>query len=351
MRLFENFAIGSNCDLQGYLTKELSSEDKKKALSTNKMLVKAMEQSCIGPKVGTLNLHKREGTFAFLRAAQIFFPGSCGMSQDFDRTIASMKQMWTQSNKFTNILSHDVQAMFEEINKTIKERVENQCSVSRAQINPIIIFLCLDHGVNSETVYTPMASPIANGRSLVTEHVNSVCGAVLASKASSIIANEDFSITPYYLFYDAEDILDAEGTIKVNATETTARECTEKDVLDEKGTPNGIDKNSEEGPRIKDRTIHYKCILNRERHSSKGHILGRTAVSLTVDNLIKVYEVVSLSRVCTSHTVGSCRLKKPSSFVTFFITDVWTYFTHGRTCQLEGQTNERACSRILQVFR
>ena len=351
MRLFKNFATGSDFNLQGYLTEVLSSEDKKKARATNKLLVVAMEQSGFGPKVGTMNLHKKEGEFAFLRAAKSFFPNSSpGKSQDFERTIPSIQQMWKQSNELTNISTQDVQAMFNKINKTVSARAENQCSVARAQMNPIILFLCLDHGVDSATQYTPMASPLANGRSLVTKHLNAVCKSVVTSEGSSIIASEDISIAPYCVLYDAED-LDAEGTIKGNATENTAGVCSEKDVLHAKGNLKGTDTDEEEGPKQKDSPIHYKCILNRDRYSHKGDVWGRTAVSLTADHLIKVYEVVSLSMVHTRHTVGSCRAcGNPSHRATFFPTAFWTDFTHGSTGQLEGQTNERAYSRILPVL-
>ena len=331
-----------------------SPEENSKAFATNSMLLLSIQKSGFGPKLGTMNFNESKGVRALLRAAQIFFPR---LRQDFDMTLPSVQK---KAKELTIISTQDVQEMFDKKNP-IHARLEDDCSVAKAQMNPMILFLCLDHGVDSARYYTPMASPHANGRSLFTEHVETVCKSVLTSNASSTISSEDFSIAPYYV-----DVLNAEGVINPKATKQNAEECSETDVLDAGGTLNGngtdeevfhdsadvldeegtlkvTDTDKEDDPKKldeegtlegtntdreddskkKDRPIRYKCILNRDRYSHKGDILGRTAVSLTVEHLCIVYEQVSLSIVhSSSFNTGSCRVETPHtlplSFIQFF---------------------------------
>jgi hypothetical protein len=218
------------------------------AMNTNKLLLFAMKKAGCGPPMTTMNLTDDSGKRAFLRAIISFFPYDITEC----RTIAQEKERMNQVGKKISPFENETKPkyLYDSL-KQLTGTKEGSFTICKANINPFVIFLNVDQGHDAQTHYTPMASPIANGRSLITEHINTVCKAVTKTKDRAIIGNEDMAIAPYMLV-----------------------------------PPQG-------GPEDK---IRYKCILNRDRHTSDGEVIAKQAVCMDAMTYVNHYKTVSTCR-------------------------------------------------------
>jgi hypothetical protein len=247
------------------------SEDFKKARNTNKLLIRAMDHSNFGPYVGSMfGLDDDSKVMAFLRLAKTFFPDK--MRQDFSRTVASVHQSLEKQNEAPPLLPKEERQSMLSNMKKIPATQDYTNSIAKANLNPIILLLCFDHGVTTDTYYTPMASPRSNGRSLVSEHVEGVCNAALL-KNSTAFSAEEYAIAPFYVVSASSKV--------------TASEEKEVEMEDEKENDSGVNKENDENP------IEYKCILNRDRHSHDGDVAEKRADCLSMDRLQSIYSSVS----------------------------------------------------------
>lgn len=297
MAFFGSFVTG------GLTTKTLlqvSKEDSSKARNTNLLLIRAMEHSKFGPGVGEMDLDDETRVMPFLRCAKNFFPYS--MRQDFSRTFPAVLRSLEQQNQAPPLLpKEDVQAMFNNMNK-IRASNEDRFGIAKASVNPIIMLLLFDHGVTTKTHYTPMASPRANGRSLVSEHVEDVCSSVLR-KPSNVLACEDYAIAPFYVVSRSSKETNSEKEIEMEEGSGNGDEKEEE--LEDESAANKKnskeDESSSKGDNKGEETeddgspIAYKCILNRDRYSTEGDVVEKKADCLSTDILKSTYATVSYS--------------------------------------------------------
>jgi hypothetical protein len=237
-----------------------------------------MDDSNFGPYLGSMvGLDDNEKVLAFLRLAKNFFPYK--IRQDFSRTVASVRTSLEQQNDLPPVITKkDLGIMFLRNLQKTQESRDDKVMIAKANINPIILLLCSDHGVTADTDYTPMASPRSNSRSLVSEHVESVCRAVLQEN-STAFSSEEYAIAPFYV-------------VSASSNETASKEKG-ADMEDEKENDSGINKKNDENP------IEYKCLLNRDRHSHHGDVVEKRADCLSMDRLQSIYSSVSFSVVIT----------------------------------------------------
>jgi hypothetical protein len=156
-----------------------------------------------------------------------------------------------QSNKVSTTFPNDLQVIVN-YKKDIRTTPDDDFVVALATLNPVVTLLCLDQGMDSNAHYTPMAMPRSNGRSVVSDHVDTVCRSYI-DKRYGIVSKQKFALSPYFV-------------VKTHSK-----------------VENG-DNNSPFG---------YKCILNRDRHSHRGDIEGKKADVLSVERLITLYDEVS----------------------------------------------------------
>ena len=210
------------------------------------------------------------------------------MRQDFNRTVPLVRQSLDQQNLPPPIIKkEDVQGMFTNNLGKIHQSRDDKVMIARASVNPIILLLCFDQGVTSDTYYTAMASPLVNGRSLDSEHVESVCNSLL-HKESNVFSSEDYTIVPYYVVPGSSTETNSEMELGM---EMGGSDENEKELGMELGggreEEQSIKKKHDVGP------INYKCILNRDRNTNEGDVLGKKADCLSTDRLISTYNTVS----------------------------------------------------------
>jgi hypothetical protein len=243
------------------------------------MLIRAFEHSKVGPGSGTMSLDDKIMVMPFLRCVKNIFPYT--MVQDFTRTIPSVcHSLETQNEPPPSICKRDVEAMFLRNVGKIHETRDDKIMIAKASVNPIILLLCFDQGVTNDTYYTPMASPRVNGRSLDSEHVQKVCRAVLY-KESNVFASEDYTIVPFYVMPGSsiETNIEKKKEMEMGVSNDGSNEDEKESVT---AAPDGS-------------PLKYKCILNRDRNSNDGDVVGKRAHCLSKDGLLSIYNTVSYS--------------------------------------------------------
>jgi hypothetical protein len=112
-----------------------------------------------------------------------------------------------------------------------------------------------------------------------------------------------------------EEIEDDSGTNKKNSKESDGENKVEMQEVsgegdnkeEEMGVDSGADKkeNDEDADKKKNEEspINYKCILNRDRHSPEGDVVGKKADCLTPERLRSIYHTVSFSLVNTGDSL------------------------------------------------
>ena len=278
--LFENFVNGGPETQFDSTFKIPSPEEHTKARHTNMLLIRAMEYSFCGPQVGTMNLYTDGGLIAFMRCASYFFPS---MHQDFSRTIPSVINSLVQLNEVSTTFPNDVQAIIDN-RKNIGATPDDRFYITKASVNPILVLLCVDQGMDCDAQYTPMASPRSNGRSIVSEHVDDVCEKVIDNEYG-IIASEDFAIAPYCVV-----VADSKEKDVSDEFDKVGDDGNDKETGDEPSKRKEGDKQKKDR---KESQFGYKCILNRDRNSRRGEIEAKQADALSVDRLVSMYLEVS----------------------------------------------------------
>jgi hypothetical protein len=227
---------------------------------TNELLGFAMEESGVGLTKGTMNLDSPDGVRAFMRSIEAYFPYPiCHCS-----TIGAEKTCM-------NIQNQEVSSSgtgSEQLHLDLKQKMavqDDKFTICKATINPFVLFLHVDQGHDDQTYYTPMASLIANARSLITEHVDTVCEAI-KKEEYTVIGKEDMAVSTYY--------------VKV-------KEAMSDDPQNVLQNPNGGE-----------HPIKSKCILNHDRHTCNGEVMTKQAVALEVDTILDTYNKVSTCIIC-----------------------------------------------------
>ena len=150
-------------------------------MHTSRLLLKAMEVSGSSPLVGTMNLRKDDtkGTAAFLRSVSNYLYVEDPF--DYKRTIEG-EEYQTEVEKDEKKYRHNI----------FTEMKEENFLFSKADINPLVLFLHVDQGCYATVGYTPFSTPRANNRTVHKEHVVEFCKELQENK--NVLSSEDFSI-------------------------------------------------------------------------------------------------------------------------------------------------------------
>jgi len=181
----ENERVNTHC--HGY--KDLGKEEKSKAMNTNRVLLWAMNHAGVGPGASVMNLDTEYSSRGFLRMTENFF-----RDQDFTRFVESS----TTELNFQGVSPESATALFD-ASSEITAEMDDKFEVCKTSVSPLVLYLHMDQGTSVESgsrVYSPFASPVANHRSIFTQHVDGVVTAVIQN-TYSIVGKEDFSITPF----------------------------------------------------------------------------------------------------------------------------------------------------------
>jgi hypothetical protein len=247
------------------------------------MLIFAMERSGIGPPNGTMDLLFKTGVFAFLRCVQNFFSR---LKQDFGRTVMEVEK----DIGVVEVSQSGATKLFQK-SKLNQESKDEEFTFCRAQVNPIIVFLNLDHGSISAKEYTPMASPCSNTRSLLSQHVVTVIKEI--EKKKNIIAKEDFAITPYQIVlgdWDDEEEEEEQEREEEKEKVEEEEEEEEKDHKVEKDKEEIMEGGSKKPKGGNEKPLPYKSTLNRDPYNH-DYLIGKRAECLTIECLSNLYEV------------------------------------------------------------
>lgn len=150
-------------------------------MHTSRLLLKAMEVSGSSPLVGTMNLRKDDtkGTAAFLRSVSNYLYVEDPF--DYKRTIEG-EEYQTEVEKDEKKYRHNI----------FTEMKEENFLFSKADINPLVLFLHVDQGCYATVGYTPFSTPRSNNRTVHKEHVVELCQELQENK--NVLSSEDFSI-------------------------------------------------------------------------------------------------------------------------------------------------------------
>ena len=165
-----------------------------RGMHTSRLLLKAMEVSGSSPLVGTMNLRKEDtkGTAAFLRSVSNYLYVENPF--DYKRTIEG-EEYQTDMEKEEKKYRHNI----------FTEMKEENFLFSKADINPLVLFLHVDQGCYATVGYTPFSTPRANNRTVHKEHVVELCKELQENK--NVLYSEDFSIIGFNTDWTFEVLL------------------------------------------------------------------------------------------------------------------------------------------------
>jgi hypothetical protein len=203
-----------------------------RGMHTSRLLLKAMEVSGSSPWVGTMNLRKEDtkGTAAFLRSVSNYIYVENPF--DYQRTIEGEEYQTFVRRKEEKRNQNNFSEMREE-----------NFLFSKADINPLVLFLHVDQGCYATVGYTPFSTPRANNCTVHKEHVVELCKELQENK--NVLSSEDFSIIGF----------NTEWTLAVmtnQASDSESDEGSESEGSENKDEPdkNKVDKEKEDSSNI-----------------------------------------------------------------------------------------------------
>jgi hypothetical protein len=251
-----------------------------------------------------MNLKDEDGLRAFLRGATNFCMSFGSQGEDSRKTIQNIRfpllgessSSKEEDNRKTieslgkphqNIMSRvaaQAQSLWEQASVyQFPITTDDEFEITRVTVNPMIMFLLTDQGVyNNEPLYTPFATPKANGRSLLEEHVDTVCEA-MDKNDYTILSKEDFSISPYQIVMGEWNNPDPDPKNQLMEEECQLQH-EEEDVLHAEWPPKG---------QLEEHPIPYKSVLDRDQYCHRS-LMSKRAERLSALCLKEQYEVSSL---------------------------------------------------------